>query len=181
MRILRKLWLVLGLLALVCAVLPPQPAQAVPTPSPIYPAPSASPFPQACVYNSPLPTLVNGQTATIACDVHGNILVNWVLNAPSPVPIQGVQYARTEVGSTITTGGVAQTWAAPGSIQHGCEIQNRSSGYLYLQFDGNAASTTSLQLRPNGGAYTCSQTGTTSTSASIFGTISGQAWAAEIW
>lgn len=157
----------------------PQPVHAQ---SAIYPAPSASPFPQGCIYNSTLPTLTSGTSQNqIECDSNGRPLGNGTASVPSPIPIQASQYARTYSGGSITTGGIAQNWATTGQITHGCQIENTSGANEYIRLDGNAASTTSIVLYPTDGYYECPATAGPSTSASIYGATTGQTYYAETW
>ena len=147
----------------------------------VYPAPSASPFPLGCVYNSVLPLVANGSTNQVECDANGRPLTNGVATAPSPLPIVAGQYARTYRGGTITTGGTAQFWAVAGTITHGCVVQNTSSSIETIRMDGSAASATSMVLAANGGLYECPITAGPSASASIYGATTGQSFYAETW
>jgi hypothetical protein len=147
----------------------------------VFPAPSASPFPLGCVYNSVLPLVANGSTNKVECDANGRPLANGIATAPSPLPIVAGQYARTYRGGTITTGGTAQFWALAGVIAHGCVIQNTSSGIETIRMDGSAATAASMVLPANGGLYDCPVTAGPSASASIFGATTGQSFYAETW
>jgi hypothetical protein len=147
----------------------------------VYPAPSASPFPFGCQYNTTLPTVTTGNTAQIQCDSNSRPIMNAVISVASPLPVMATSVARTATAGSITAGGTAQNWATAGAIQHGCLIQDTSSALEYIRMDGSAASTSSLQLAANGGLYQCPITGLPTTSVSIYGATTGQTFYEEIW
>lgn len=149
--------------------------------SPIYPDPSASPFPQGCQYNATPPTIASGSTTAVQCDSIGRPLGSGNAAAPAGLPIAAAQYARTGATGSITTGGTAQNWASAGAIVHGCMIQNTSAGAEFIRMDGSAATASSLQLVAKGGYYECPLTAGPSGAASIYGATTGQTYYSEVW
>ena len=96
-----------------------------------------------------------------------------------------VNVTKTDVSGSITVGGTAQQLTAANTSRIGYEIQNTSSGVLYINDVGGSATTAatagngSIQLNP--GDYWSPTNGVPTSAISIIGTVTGQTFVARIW
>ena len=88
--------------------------------------------------------------------------------------------APSNLSSTITVGGAAQTAIGAAVAAKGWAVQNQSSDYLYVRQDGTAAAANqnSLRIAP-GQLYVADFV--TSSAVSIIGPTTGQAFWARAW
>ena len=104
--------------------------------------------------------------------------------APLPTTAQGFIGEATSRSGTITAGGTAQDLMAANSTRHGWEIQNQSTGNLYVRSKGAAGTTVATAdqnaiLIPPGGYYAPPHV--TQNAISIIGPVTGQAFYAREW
>lgn len=105
-------------------------------------------------------------------------------SAPLPTTAQGFIGEATSRSGTIATGGTAQDLMAANTSRHGWEVQNQSTGNLYVRSKGSAGTTLATAdqnaiLIPPGGYYAPPHV--SSYALSIIGSATGQAFYAREW
>ena len=136
------------------------------------------------IYLTTPPTLTNRQTAPFQMDANGNLRVvstGGSSSSPSIVSVIGTQVTPVSRSGTITLGATAQTLMAANTSRRGCEVQNISSGDLWIYELGTATATQPSKWLPAGAYYLCPPTGIPTTAWSIFGATTGQAFTAREW
>lgn len=91
----------------------------------------------------------------------------------------GVTYV--DKSGTVTLGATAQVLAAANASRRGFWLQNQSSGDLWISSLGTAAATQPSLKIPAGGYYESPENGVPVAAISIFGAVTGQAFAAREW
>lgn len=128
---------------------------------------------------SPSPQL--NQSYPLSLDVHGNLLVSPSSTAGA-VSVKGNPVTTTDHSGTITSGGLAQSLMNSNASRGGCEIQNQSTGDIWINLEGGTAAATQPSLwLPVGAYYSCVSTGVSTAAISIFGATTGQAFRAKEW
>lgn len=105
-----------------------------------------------------------------------SIILNTVFIQPAPGNL-------TDRSGTITAGNISQQLMAANPTRRGWRIQNNSTGDLWFNDVGGAASANGLgcfKLAP-GGYFETSFGGITSTVINIVGATTGQAFSASEW
>lgn len=87
----------------------------------------------------------------------------------------------TDRSSTIMLGGAAQTVMPSNSSRGGCSIQNESQYDLWINELGTAAATEPSRLLTAGSEWICPSNGIPTGAISIYGAVTGQAYAAKEW
>lgn len=95
--------------------------------------------------------------------------------------VTGAAVTLTDRSGTITSGGAAQTLAPANSGRTGFSIQNLSSGDLWFSSVGTAAAAQPSMKIPSGALYEAPLNGVSTAALSIFGSTTGQAFAAREW
>lgn len=131
-------------------------------------------------YGTTAPAPVPGVPQPFSLDSLGNLNVNIQGSSTSGSAQYPAAYAHTGTNGSITLGGTPQTWAAAGTIKHGCLLQNTSSAAEYVTADGTAATTASFYLQPLTGVFNCDD-GVPTGAASILGANTAQTYRLEIW
>lgn len=88
---------------------------------------------------------------------------------------------KTDRSGTVTSGGTQQTLMALNASRRGFEVQNQSTGDLWISELGNAAATQPSIWLPPGAYYVPPDAGVPTAAISIFGATTGQAFAAREW
>jgi hypothetical protein len=87
----------------------------------------------------------------------------------------------TDRSGTITSGGTAQVLAAAAKGRTAFQIQNTSTGDLWISEVGTAAATQPSIWVPPGAFYTSPSNGAPTSAISIFGATTGQSFSAREW
>ena len=115
--------------------------------------------------------------------------VSFVQAADTPavptVTVQAMQADASSRSGAIATGGAAQDFMAANATRRGWEIQNQSSGNLWVRSKGTAGASVATQdqnslLIPAGALYTA-DAHVTPNALSIIGVAAGQAFYAREW
>lgn len=85
----------------------------------------------------------------------------------------------TDRSGTITAGGTSQTLAGANSSRTYLEIQNLSTGDLYVNFTSAASAGGSSFKVPAGGSWFTPPNGVTTEAVTIYGATTGQAWVSK--
>ncbi|MDE1905354.1 MAG: hypothetical protein KGH75_02735 [Rhodospirillales bacterium] len=89
----------------------------------------------------------------------------------------------TKIAGSITTANTSQVLFAKSPYSnslHGYQVQNTSSGILYVEDGGTAATTTSMQI-PAGQTYTSPEGCHPTLGVTILGATAGQTFVAKIY
>lgn len=102
-----------------------------------------------------------------------------LISSTNPLPVAGIQSTgtRTDRSSTITAGGSAQTLMAARAARNGYYVQNQSTGNLWINDKGSAATAdqNSLLIAP-GLTYESAPNDRPVAAISIIGATTGQAF-----
>ena len=104
-----------------------------------------------------------GPSAYVGAIVHGN-------------PVSAINR-----GGTIAAGGAAQTLMAANLVRRGFELQNLSTGDLWISEFGDAAASQPSKRIAAGALYETPAHACPTAAISIFGATTGQAFAAREW
>ena len=97
------------------------------------------------------------------------------------VAVTGNQVNHTNRSGTITLGGTAQNALGANAGRRGFWIQNQSTGDFWINSTATATGASPDLWLPAGSYYESPETGVATTAISIYGTTTGQAFAAREW
>lgn len=133
----------------------------------------------------PLATVVDGGGNLVP--LHAPAAANGGVAAPvgpqNPLPVVNTAGAAASDGSgTVAAGGAAQTLFGGIVPANGFLVQNNSSAALWISDVGAAsAGGASLQLAANGGVFVTPSGYKPAGAVSLYGAVTGQAFAARRW
>jgi hypothetical protein len=133
-----------------------------------------------------LSTVVDGNGALVPVHAPASVNTQGVaapVGPQNPLPVINTAGAAASDGSgTVATGGAAQTLFGGAVPANGFLVQNNSSAALWISDVGAAsAGGASIQLAANGGVFGTPSGYKPAGAVSLYGTTTGQAFAARRW
>ena len=123
---------------------------------------------------------------SIAGDPSWDVPAKYFRSAPGEAVVPYVRHDRSArttnpCSGTITAGGTPQQFAAANPARTGFWIQNQSTGDLWLMIGSNAAASQPALRIPAGMYYTSEPEAQGTGAISVFGAVTGQAFAGREW
>lgn len=105
------------------------------------------------------------------------------MSALFPTQTSGAPATLTDLSGSITTGGTAQQLVAADANRHGWRLMNTSSGDLWFNDTGGAASAggAGCYKLTAGGYYESPPGGASTAAITIYGATTGQTFSAARW